>query len=52
MPNFNTIVFAIKLKEAHEKGDNKEYKKLCDMLAYICLERDDMERYLKKKSKK
>lgn len=49
MPNFNTIVFSIKLKEALRNGDNKEYNKLCDMLAYICLERDDMKRYLKKK---
>ncbi len=52
MQNFNTIVFSIKLKEALRNGDDKEYQKICDMIAYICLERDERERYLKKKVKK
>lgn len=51
MPNFNTIVLRIKLEEAKKGGNKKEYQMMRDYIAYICLDRGEKKRYLKKNKK-
>ena len=52
MTSFKTLVFSIKLKKAKESGDTKEYKRLCELITFLCLDYDEQKRYLKRKNKK